>query len=129
MESLSSRVDHERLFQKCFIDYDREMALVADGLNPQSGEREILGVARLTKTMGERDAEVAVLVSDAKQGQGIGTELLGRLIEVARGEKLERVIANILPENLAMRSLANRFAFSATPSEEDSDMLVGVLTL
>ena len=129
MESLSSRVDHERLFQKCFIDYDREMALVADYLNPETGEHEILGVARLTKTIGERDAEVAVLVSDAKQGQGIGTELLGRLIEVARGEKLERVIANILPENLAMRSLANRFAFSATPSEEDSDMLVGVLTL
>jgi acetyltransferase len=129
MESLSSRVDHERLFQKCFIDYDREMALVADYLNPETGEHEILGVARLTKTIGERDAEVAVLVSDAKQGQGIGTELLGRLIEVARGEKLERVIANILPENLAMRSLANRFAFIATPSEEDSDMLVGVLTL
>ncbi len=129
MESLSSRVDHERLFQKCFIDYDREMALVADYLNPETGDHEILGVARLTKTIGERDAEVAVLVSDAKQGQGIGTELLGRLIEVARGEKLDRVIANILPENLGMRSLANRFAFIATPSEEDSDMLVGVLTL
>ncbi len=129
MESLSSRVDHERLFQKCFIDYDREMALVADYLNPETGEHEILGVARLTKTIGERDAEVAVLVSDEKQGQGIGTELLGRLIEVARGEKLERVIANILPENLAMRSLANRFAFIAAPSGEDPDMLVGILTL
>jgi acetyltransferase len=129
MESLSSRVDHERLFQKCFIDYDREMALVADYLNPETGEHEILGVARLTKTIGERDAEVAVLVSDAKQGQGIGTELLGRLIEVARGERLERVIANILPENLGMRSLANRFAFTAAPSGEDPDMLVGLLTL
>ncbi len=37
MESLSSRVDHERLFQKCFIDYDREMALVADFHNLQTG--------------------------------------------------------------------------------------------
>jgi acetyltransferase len=128
MESLSSRVDHERLFQKCFIDYDREMALVADFHNLQTGEHEILAVARLTKTPGERDGEVAVLVSDAKQGQGLGTELMGRLIEVARGEKLARVIANILPENLAMRSLADRYAFQAAPSP-DSEMLVGILTL
>ncbi len=92
------------------------------------GEHEILAVARLTKTPGERDGEVAVLVSDAKQGQGLGTELMGRLIEVARGEKLARVLANILPENLAMRSLAEHFAFTAAPSG-DSDMLVGVLTL
>jgi acetyltransferase len=128
MESLSSRVDHDRLFQKCFIDYDREMALVADFHNPQTNEHEILGVARLTKTLGERDAEVAVLVSDAKHGQGLGTELLGRLIDVARAEKLARVIANILPVNLAMRSLADRYAFQAAPSD-DSEMLVGVLTL
>jgi acetyltransferase len=128
MESLGSRVDHERLFQKCFIDYDREMALVADFHNRQTGEHEILAVARLTKTIGEREGEVAVLVSDAKQDQGLGTELLGRLIDVARGEKLERVVANILPENLAMRSLADHFAFRAAPGA-DSDMLVGVLTL
>jgi acetyltransferase len=128
MESLSSRVDHERLLQKCFIDYDREMALVADFHNPQTSEHEILAVARLTKALGEHDAEVAVLVSDTKQGQGLGTELLARLIEVARDEKLERVIANILPDNLAMRSLADRFAFRVAPGA-DSDMLVGVLTL
>jgi acetyltransferase len=128
MESLSSRVDHERLFQKCFIDYDREMALVADFHNLQTGEHEILAVARLTKTPGERDGEVAVLVSDAKQGQGLGTELMGRLIEVARGEKLARVLANMLPENLAMRSLAEHFGFVAAPGG-DSDMLVGVLAL
>ncbi len=128
MENLSSRVDHERLFQKCFIDYDREMALVADFHNPQTGEHEILGVARLTKMPGEREGEVAVLVSDAKQGQGLGTEFLRRLIEVARGEKLERIVANILPENLAMRSLAEHFSFVAAPGG-DSDMLVGVLAL
>jgi acetyltransferase len=128
MESLSSRVDHQRLFQKCFIDYDREMALVADFHNPETGAHEILAVARLTKSPGERDGEVAVLVSDARQGQGLGTELLGRLIEVARGEKLERLRANVLPENLAMRALAEHFAFRSSPGE-DSEMLVGVLTL
>ena len=128
MESLGSRTDHDRLFQKCFIDYDREMALVAVYHDPQTGEREILAVARLTRTLGERDGEVAVLVSDPRQGQGLGTELLARLINVARGEKLERVLANILPENLAMRSLADHFAFRAMPADE-SGMLVGILDL
>ncbi|MGH9562060.1 MAG: GNAT family N-acetyltransferase, partial [Terracidiphilus sp.] len=96
--------------------------------DPQTGEREILAVARLTRTLGERDGEVAVLVSDPRQGQGLGTELLARLIDVARGEKLERVLANILPENLAMRSLADHFAFRAMPADE-SGMLVGILDL
>jgi acetyltransferase len=128
MEKLSTRVEHERLFQKCFIDYDREMALVADFLNPESGQHEILAVARLTKMPDEREGEVAVVVSDAKQGQGLGSELLGRLIDVARAEKLDRVTANILPENLAMRALANRFAFQSQPTDDPS-LLVGVLQL
>jgi acetyltransferase len=128
VEKLSSRVAHERLFQKCFIDYDREMALVADLHNPQTGEHEILAVARLSKMLDEREGEVAVIVSDSRQGQGIGTELLGRLIDVARAEKLERVAANILPENLGMRGLADHFNFQ-TRHSDDPSVLVGVLEL
>jgi len=128
LEKLSTRVAHERLFQKCFIDYDREMALVADFHNPQTGEHEILAVARLTKMLDEREGEVAVLVSDPKQGQGLGTELLRRLIEIARAEKLDRIVANIMPENLAMRSLAVRFAFESRPTD-DPTLVIGILNL
>jgi acetyltransferase len=118
MENLSSRVAHERLIQKCFIDYDREMALVADFQNAQTSEHEILGVGRLTKRPGERSGEVAVLVSDRCQRRGFGSELVRRLIEVARDEKLERVAANILPENTSMRSLADRFGFEVQPTDD-----------
>jgi acetyltransferase len=128
MEKLSARVAHDRLIQKCFIDYDREMALVADFHNPQSGGHEIFAVGRLSKMPGEGEAEVAVIVSDQNQGQGLGTELLRRLIDVGRNEKLERIVANILPENLAMQSLANRFSFHLVQSDDPS-MLVGVLNL
>jgi len=126
MENLSARVAHERLIQKCFIDYDREMALVADFHNPQTAEHEILAVGRLTRVPGELEAEVAVLVSDPWQEQGLGTELLRRLIDVGRAEHLNRLIANILPENEAMRSLANHFSFRLLPSD-DPGMLVAVL--
>jgi acetyltransferase len=128
MEKLSSRIDHERLFPKCFIDYDREMALVADCTHPETGDHQILGVARLTKILDEHAGEVAVLISDTHQGHGLGTELLRRIIDFGRAEKLERIIANILPENMAMRALADRFSFTPRPTD-DPTMLVGILTL
>ncbi|HKN61418.1 MAG TPA: GNAT family N-acetyltransferase [Candidatus Acidoferrales bacterium] len=128
MENLSARVAHQRLLQKCFIDYDREMALVADLQDPRTGEHGILAVGRLTKTPDEPEAELAVLVADRWQNQGLGTELIRRLIEIARDEKLARVLANILPENQSMRSLADRLGF-AVRATDDPSVLTAVLTL
>ena len=128
MEKLDSRVAHDRLLRKCFIDYDREMALVADRQDPSSGEHEILAVGRLTKEPGSPEAEVAVLVSDRAQKQGLGAELVGRLIEVARDEKLERIIAVILPENYGMMALARRFQFTVRPNP-DPTVIIAVLNL
>jgi acetyltransferase len=126
MERLDSRVAHERLIKKCFIDYDREMALVAERQHPETGEREILAVGRLTKMPDSSEAEVAVLVSDQEQKQGLGTELVRRLIQVARAEKLERLIAVILPENYGMMALAKYFQFTIRESA-DPTVVVAVL--
>lgn len=60
---LSQHVAHERLVGVCFVDYDREMAFVAEYHSPQTGWREILGVGRLIKAHGEDEAEFAVLVT------------------------------------------------------------------
>ncbi len=128
MQKLSSRVAHERLLQKCFIDYDREMALVAEGADPAGGDPEITAVGRLTRARGSREAEVAVLVADRYQHCGLGSELLGRLIQVARDEKLERIIATILLENMAMRALASRYGFKVI-KDEDLSLIRAVLTL
>ncbi|MGA7638884.1 MAG: hypothetical protein WCB00_18255, partial [Candidatus Acidiferrales bacterium] len=67
MEQLSSRVAHERLLRKCFIDYDQEMALVAERTGPDTAQREIVAVGRLTRARAASEAEVAVLVSDRYQ--------------------------------------------------------------
>jgi acetyltransferase len=128
MENLTARVAHERLIQKCFIDYDREMALVVDYQDPRTDEHSILGVGRLTKNRAENEGEVAVLVSDPWQRQGLGTELVRRLIEFSRQEKLSRVVAIIMPENSAMAFLANHFGFTIEP-DEDPDVLTAVLQL
>jgi GNAT superfamily N-acetyltransferase len=88
MLKLSQRIAHERLTRVCYIDYDREMALVVERVDPASGDREILGVGRLMRIHGLNAAEFAVLITDKYQHQGIGTELLRRLVQVGRDEKL-----------------------------------------
>jgi acetyltransferase len=117
--NLSQRVSHERLTRICFIDYDREMALVAERRNPQTGEAEILGVGRMTKVHGTNDAEVAVIVSDAWHGRGIGKELLGRLLTVGKDEKVSRLVADILPDNRDVMRICEKLGFNLKHSLED----------
>ena len=128
MQRLDARIAHERLIRKCFVDYDREIALVADHTDPQTGCHELLGVGRLTRQRNPNDAELGILVTDQGQGGGLGTELLRRLIEIARKEKLQRVIAHILSENQAMLRLARHFHFTLT-RDEDPTALHAILDL
>src|SRR5918998_1117942 len=102
--NLDRRTAHERLTRICFIDYDREMALVAERRDPETGEREILGVGRLSRNrIAPNEAEFALLISDRFQRQGLGTLLVERLLEVGRAEGLSRITADILFENHAMQ--------------------------
>ncbi|MGB7442141.1 MAG: bifunctional acetate--CoA ligase family protein/GNAT family N-acetyltransferase [Coleofasciculaceae cyanobacterium] len=116
---LSRRIAHERLTRICFIDYDREMALVADYLNPSTGNHEILAVGRLSKLHGINEAEFAMLVSDSYQRQGLGTELLQRLLQIGRAEKLNRITAEILVENLPMQKVAEKVGFRLQRAAND----------
>ena len=109
---LQTRITHERLTPICFIDYDREMALVADYLDPDTGEREILGIGRLSKIYGTKEAEFGMLVSDRYQGLGLGTELLHSLIDIGRQEQLNRITADILPQNYTMQHLCTKLGFN-----------------
>lgn len=122
MIGLSQRVAHERLIGICFIDYDREMALVADYTNPQTGQHAILGVGRLIKAPHDRSAEFALLVSDPYQHQGLGTELLRRLIQIGRDENLERLTGDILAENLGMQAICRKLGFHFHYSPADHIM-------
>jgi acetyltransferase len=107
---LDRRVSHDRLIRTCFNDYDRDIALVAEHRSKETGEHEILAVGRMRK-INAADAELAVLITDEYQGRGLGTELSRRIIEIARAEKLERVIAEILPENIHMQRVCRELGF------------------
>jgi acetyltransferase len=115
---LSQRVAHDRLRRICFIDYDREIAMVADYTSPDTGEHEILAVGRLSKLHGKSTAEIALLVRDQYQHRGLGIELFRRLIQVARDEHLESVQAYLLRENIEMRGLVEKVGFRVGPADE-----------
>jgi acetyltransferase len=123
MEGLSARVAHERLIRKCFIDYDREMALVAEAVDPETRQPQLLGVGRLARQRDPQEGEVAVLVADRFQNLGLGSELLRQLIEVAPRERYARIVAHILPENTNMRKLAERLHFEIKPHDDPTEVL------
>jgi acetyltransferase len=116
---LTQRTAHERLTRTCFIDYNREMALVAERKN-EAGEPEILAVGRLSKLHGRDEAELAAVATDAAQHKGLGTELYRRLIEFARDEKLKLVVSTMLPENREMRAVCVKHGFKMFSNLEDN---------
>jgi len=123
--NLSERTAHDRLSRLSFIDYDREIALVVVRRDASTqGEPEIVAVARLAKLRnanpGNKDtAEYALLVSDKYQHQGIGKELMMRILAIAKDEKIGIIYGFVLEENVEMIALAERLGFVATPSERE----------
>jgi acetyltransferase len=111
MLQYSQRIAHERLARLCFIDYAREMALVAERPHPDPAQRQIVAIGRLVRLYGGAEGEFAMLVADRYQNQGLGTELLRRLIDVGRDWGLERIVADILPQNVAMQRTCKQLGF------------------
>jgi acetyltransferase len=127
--SLNQRITHERLLRICFGDYTREMVLVAEHKDSQSDETSIIAVGRLNKLESNHAGEIAVLVSDSHQRLGIGTELLCRLIQVARDENLTCIVAETLHDNLAIQKILKKLGFTLRSMKEDPGTIQATLQL
>lgn len=115
---LSQRVAHERLARICHGDYDREISLIVEQKEPETGEDRIVGLARMSKLHGMNEARFTVLISDCCQGLGMGSELVRQLVAVSRQEKLRRIEAIIAPDNFGMQKLCEQIGFSLSPTED-----------
>ena len=120
---LQQRVAHSRLTRICFNDYDREIALVAEEHGPK-GEPQIIGVARLSKLHSTNAAEFAVVVIDKWQHKGLGTELTNRLVQIAKNEKLDRLIAYTLRENKEMQNMCKKVGFKVRIPVGESESII-----
>ena len=90
------------------IDFANHVALVAE--IDEDGHPAIAGSGRYI-VVRPGQAEIAFMVVDAYQGQGIGTILMRHLAALARGAGLNELIAEVLPENTAMLKVFSKFGF------------------
>jgi len=101
------------------IDYELTMAIAAVIIS-KNGE-EILGVARYVRQDGQ-NADVAVVVSDAVQNQGIGTILLDRLTEIAKDMGIKAFTSSVDPQNIKLLRFAKSLGFERT-EHFDGDLI------
>ena len=92
------------------IDFLNHVALVA--LAEEDGRKVIIGGGRYIVTEPDK-AEIAFVVIDDYQGQGLGTLLMRHLAVLARKAGLKELVAEVLPENTAMRKVFGKFGFQA----------------
>jgi acetyltransferase len=101
------------------IDYDREIALVA--IDEDSESDCLLGVARIIGDPDGRTGEFAVLVGDAWQGQGIGSNLLEKCLSIAEKQGFESVHGIVLHENRNMLALGKKLGFGIKREADSGD--------
>jgi len=98
------------------IDYDREMAFIAEATDAQ-GLRETLGVARTVSDPDRVEAEFGIIVRSELKGMGLGKLLFDLLIAHARYSGIGRLVGIVLRENTRMLKLAQSLGFKADPAE------------
>jgi protein lysine acetyltransferase len=90
------------------VDFRDHVAYVA--VRPDAPD-VLLAVGRWVRLRNDPEtAEIAFVVSDALQRQGLGTLLAGRLADAARERGVRRFVATMLPDNLAAHRLFARVA-------------------
>ena len=108
---------HEALVRFCNIDYDREMAFIAE--TREAERRKEIGVARLIIEPNKKRGEFAVVVADKHQASGLGTKLVDMLIGVAKEKGIENMYGIIMSENLKMIRLCEKLGFSIRREEDN----------
>ena len=112
---------HEMAARYCYVDYDREIPLVAE--IDVAGQPQLIAVGRLMLDSDQRSAEFAVLVTDAWQGHGIGHWLTERCLQIARERGVQRVLAETTAENSAMQDVLRHCGFEVVEQADPHAVL------
>ena len=117
-------VSNEAVERYCDLDFNQEMAIVA---LPKDGGK-IIAVARLILSLKDRRGEFALVIADAWQGLGLGTELLAYLIKIARDYQLQELYCVLSSDNTRMIALAEKFGLKVKSTDEDTQEMTLKLT-
>jgi acetyltransferase len=109
---------HEVRVRYCNIDYDREIAIVAEFTEEK--RKKILGVGRLSIEPDGKSGELAFIIGDQWQGQGLGTKVVDYVLEIAKEMGVETVYAIMLPDNQRALSLTKKMGFKLEHLNDDT---------
>ena len=112
---LIKHTTHDMLVRYTQIDYDREMALIAEHTD-ERGKKRMLGVVRLIADPYNDTAEFAIVVGDPWQGLGLGNRFTDYMLQIAREKEIKKVVANVMKENTIMKHIFEKRGFSLVDS-------------
>jgi acetyltransferase len=119
---LFKQTTHEMATRYCFIDYDRELGIVAEV--EEEGQRRLIGIGRLVADMNHEVAEYAVIVVDRWHGHGLGGQLTDYCLEVAKKWGVRRVVAETSKDNARMLATFRDRGFDMNDQQEQDVVLV-----
>jgi acetyltransferase len=100
---------HEVRVRYCNIDYDREIAIVVE--LEEEDRKRLLGVGRLSIEPDGKTGELAFIINDQWQGQGLGTKVVDFVLEIAKEMHIEIIYAIMLPDNRKALNLTKKMGF------------------
>ncbi len=108
---------HEVASQFCFIDYDREIAIVAE-LEKEDGSKELIGVGRLIADPDLEVMEYAILITDKWQKKELGHTLTSYCLSIAKARGIKKLMAETTKDNKPMISVFRKLDFKIRFNED-----------
>ena len=110
------QITHEMHVRLCNIDYEREIAIVAE--IKEGDKRSMIGMGRLIMEPDLKKGEFAVIVHDRFQGKGLGFKLVDMVIGIGHEKGLKEIYGYVLSENMRMIHMCRRLGCTIEPLEE-----------
>jgi acetyltransferase len=107
---------HDIASQYCFIDYDREIAIVAEV--EEEGKKKLIGVGRLIADPDVEVMEFAILITDAWQKKELGFTITNYCMEIAKTRGIKILAAETTKDNKPMISVFRKLNFKIRFNED-----------
>ena len=113
-------ITHDFLSRFTQIDYDREMAIIAEIEDETDGERKMIGVVRIVADAWGENAEYAIVIADPWQRKGLGVIMTDFILEIAKEKGIKKIYGSVLATNKGMLKLFERFGFDTKKEDFES---------
>lgn len=109
--SIDERVRHSRLIQTCWLDYNKEITLVAEH------NKQIIGLISIIPMGRSKIGNLSLVISDAFHHRGLGTQMIKHALLFAKELHFEAINATVLDENSQLIYILTKQNFTLSLTE------------